>query len=590
MKKIGLLSLIVITLLLSACSGESVQCGEGTVAVGAVCEVVPTCLDTEVYNESSNTCETEVVDPLVCSEGYIEENGSCVLEEDEDDEVCEEGYTDVNGSCVLDTVDGVISLVSGAIVDFEVGDSLPDFSSYFEAEGITIDNAMIEHNLLLDANNIMTTPGVYTVTVTAGSDSLTITVTVSDPTLDYSDIITVGQPGVYINTAKQTEFSVGDYMPNFLTYFVAYDGEKYVSITPDLVLHNLLLSADNRLIQAGSYKAWVEITMGGTLYRGEVDITVLPVGGSTVDTIGATGWDIINPEFTDANLYDAWMIPSGDVSITNTNGEVEIMINTIGMNFWDILFAQPGKTFEKGYTYEVTYRMKTGLVDGRDVVVFVEPSAGAPKLLEEQISLTTSYQDFTFSFQTTTNTETGMIGVFLGANLPGAHPGTVIIDSITIVRTGEKQEEVLLTDFPNQLFTESDISAWVTEGNVTLNHNASGYLEADVTSFTGLFYQDNIQLGGFYVSAGTTYQVSFTIRTSILNGRDVTFFVEDTNAGYAKYFEVTESLTDSFQTFTYTFTPTQDNDDTKIGIFLGDMENAALGMVIIDSIVITVVE
>jgi len=68
------------------------------------------------------------------------------------------------------------------------------------------------------------------------------------------------------------------------------------------------------------------------------------------------------------------------------------------------------------------------------------------------------------------------------------------------------------------------------------------------------------------------------------------FFVEDTNAGFAKYFETTESLTDSFQTFTYTFTPSQDNDDTKIGIFLGEMENAELGMITIDSIVITVVE
>jgi hypothetical protein len=447
---------------------------------------------------------------------------------------------------------------------------------------------MIEHTLLLNASNIMTTPGVYSVTARVGSDVLTITITVSDPSIDYNDIVTVGQAGIYINTQKQTEFNVGDYMPNFLLYFVAYDGSNFITITPNLILHNLLLNAENRMTQAGNYMVWVELNIRGQLYRKEVTIIVLPIGGSTVESIGQTGWEIINSQFTDANVFDAWIIPSGDVSVTNQNGEVTIYVNMIGMNFWDILFGQPGKTFEKGFTYQVTFRMKTGISSGRDVVVFAEPSSGAPKILEKQISLTTTYQEFTFTFETTSNTTTGMIGVFLGANLPGANPGSVIIDSIILTRTGAKQEEVMLTDLPNQTFTSSDISMWDTEGNVTLTHNSSGYLEAYVSAYTGLFYQENIQLGGFYVTAGVTYQVSFTVKTSIASGRDITFFVEDTNAGYAKYFEITESITSTFQTFTYTFTPTRDNDDTKVGIFLGNMDNAGLGIITIDSIVITV--
>ena len=182
-----------------------------------------------------------------------------------------------------------------------------------------------------------------------------------------------------------------------------------------------------------------------------------------------------------------------------------------------------------------------------------------------------------------------MIGVFLGANLPGANPGSVIIDSIVLTSTGEKLENVMFTDFPNQTFTSSDISNQNPERNVVLTHNANGYLEANVSAYTGLFYQENIQLGGFYVTACVTYQVSFTVKTSIVGGRDVTFFVENTDAGYVKYFEITESITGAFQTFTYTFTPTQDNDYTKVGIFLGDMENAGLGIITIDSIIITVV-
>ncbi|MDC0559129.1 carbohydrate binding domain-containing protein, partial [Candidatus Izimaplasma bacterium] len=472
---------------------------------------------------------------------------------------------------------------------FNVGDTLPDFTSYFTSEGVVIDASMITHTLLLDANNIMTSAGVYSMTITIGSETKTVSLTVSDGSIDYGEIVEEGVAGIYVDPSQQTEFELGDYMPNFLAYFIAYDGANYVTITPDLVLHNLLLAADNRMIAAGTYQVSVELSIGGTVYTKVLDIVVNTLGGASVDSIGATGWEVQDSEFTNADLYDSWFIPSGDVTVTHdaTAGEVDVHVNTVGMNFWDVIFAQPGKVFERGYTYEITYRMKTELSEGRDVVVFVEPSQGAAKLLEEQVSLTTVFQDFTFTFEASTDTTTGMAGVFIGANLPGAHPGSIVFDSITITRTGEPTVDVYLTDIPNQDFTNSDISEWGTEGNVVLSHDAAGYLVADVSAFTGNFWDENIQLGGFSVASGTTYTVTYTIKTGTTAGRDVTFFVEDTDAGYTKYFENTETLTTEFQTFTYTFTPTAYNQDTKIGIFVGDMENGGLGTIIIDSITVT---
>lgn len=588
MRKIAIVTVLIITIVLSGCTTASIQCGGGTTDINGTCELIPTCSSNEMYNEETNTCNINEEEPIACETGFHKEDGSCV--DDEVEEVCQDGYSKVGDQCLIDNVESSISLISGSITEFEVGAILPDFSTYFEADGVIIDNSMIEHSLLLDATNKITTQGVYSVTVTTGNDTLTISIVVSDSSFDFSDIVTDGQAGIYINTSQQVSFDVGDSMPDFLSYFIAYDGANYIAITPDKVLHNLLLSADNRMIQAGTYQAWVDLAINGITYHGEVGVAVSPVGGATVESIGSTGWELINPNFTDTELFDAWMIPNGDATVTNTDGEVEIYINTIGMNFWDILFAQPGKTFQKGYTYEVTYRMKTGLTAGRDVVVFVEPSKNAPKILEEHISLTTEYQDFTFTFQTTTNTDGGMLGVFLGANLTGAHPGAVMIDSITLTRTGELEEDINLTSVPNQSFTNSDISIWDKEGNVTLTHNVNGYLEVEVSAFTGEFYQDNIQLGGFFVSAGKTYTVSYIVKTDIVVGRNITFFVEDTNAGYSKYFEETAAVTEDFQTFTYTFTPTADNDDTKIGIFLGSMENGELGTIIIDSIIITKTE
>lgn len=489
---------------------------------------------------------------------------------------------------MVDTSNDTIQLVPNSNLSFNLGDTLPDFSTYFTVSGVTVDNSMIEHSILLDAANTMTTTGVFSVTITAGGTSKTVSITVSDPSATIDDFIVIGFADIYAVPDKQVVFNIGDTMPNFLTYFVAYDGVNYVEITPDLVLHDLLLNANNQMIQAGTYHVTVEMNVIGVVRTRSIELTVTPPGGASVESIGSTGWEIVNPNYTDADLFDSWMVPNGDVVITNENGAVEIQVNTVGMNFWDVLFAQPGKTFEKGYTYEVTYRLKTGLAAGRDVVLFVESSQGAPKLLQEQVSLSTTYQDFTFTFDTLSNTTTGMVGVFIGANLPGAHPGAIIFDSVVITRTGEPIADVNFEDLPNQDFTNSDIAGWGLEGQVTLSHDVAGYLVANVAGLTGNFWDDNIQFGGFLITAGTEYTVSYTIKTDVVTGRDVSFFIENTDAGYAKYFENVETLTTEFQTFTYTFTPDADNDDTKIGIFLGAMDNAFVGNVIVDSITITV--
>ena len=135
-------------------------------------------------------------------------------------------------------------------------------------------------------------------------------------------------------------------------------------------------------------------------------------------------------------------------------------------------------------------------------------------------------------------------------------------------------------------FADSDLSAWSIEGNVALSHDASGYLVANVSSFTGQFYEENFLIRNLVTQSGYTYTVSFVAKTDVAGGRDVQFFLEDTDAGYAKYFLETETLTSDFQTFTYTYVATTTNNDTTLGVFVGEMVNAGLGNVIIDEIII----
>ena len=141
-----------------------------------------------------------------------------------------------------------------------------------------------------------------------------------------------------------------------------------------------------------------------------------------------------------------------------------------------------------------------------------------------------------------------------------------------------------LETLANVDFTDSDFSGWTTEGNVSLSHDAAGYMVANVSAFTGDFYQENVTLGNLNTANGHTYTITITAKTDIEAGRNVQFFLEDTDQAYLKFFMETETLTTDFQVFTYTYVAISNNNDTKLGVFLGTMDNAALGNVIIDSI------
>ncbi len=93
----------------------------------------------------------------------------------------------------------------------------------------------------------------------------------------------------------------------------------------------------------------------------------------------------------------------------------------------------------------------------------------------------------------------------------------------------------------------------------------------------GAFWQPKV-----YTEAGCTYTLTFTLRTDEVAGRDVILFLEDTDNNYFKFIEETVTLTQEYQTFTYTYEAVATNNDSKIGIFFAN----DVGTVIIDSILV----
>ncbi len=254
-------------------------------------------------------------------------------------------------------------------------------------------------------------------------------------------------------------------------------------------------------------------------------------------------------------------------------------------NPWENKLEQLGLDMIPGLYYRVTFDAKGDAA--RDFIVGFWDGGTA---FEKMFELGTEYQTYTWIFKYTGGS-TAALEFKLGQSSDNYEGTLFIVDNVSIeVEDAEPPAPLTLDTYPNQEFTDTDISGWTTEGTLTLSHDAMGYLVATVTELGANPWDQNIGFPGLNVYAGYTYTVSYTIKTAFAEGRDVTFFAEDTNNGYAKYFETTETLTDAFQTFTYTFTPTADNDDTKLGIFLGNTSNPLIGDVVIDSIIVTVEE
>lgn len=298
--------------------------------------------------------------------------------------------------------------------------------------------------------------------------------------------------------------------------------------------------------------------------------------------IDPTGLEsVANVDFTDS--ITGWAT-EGSVTLSHdAAGYLVANVSAFSGAFYQENVQLGDMVTEKDFTYTVTFVVKTDVEAGRNVMFFLEDTDNAyAKFFEETVTLTTEFQSFTYTYVATTNNSDTKIGLFLG-DMENAALGNVIIDSITVVKEAGLQGNKF-EDLANADFTDSDISAWGTEGNVALSHNAEGYLVIDVTGLTGNFWEENITYRDLIVETWVKYTVEVVIRGDV--SRDVILFAEDTDNAYAKYADVTHTVTTEWTTITLQFTPTETNADTTLGLFFGTMENSELGQFEIDSITI----
>ncbi|MDC0558861.1 carbohydrate binding domain-containing protein [Candidatus Izimaplasma bacterium] len=301
-----------------------------------------------------------------------------------------------------------------------------------------------------------------------------------------------------------------------------------------------------------------------------------------VETVGAAGSLALSYEAVMPELDPAWEGFGGTTVVDNGDGSVDITYDVTTEWWWDFSAQHLNLTFD-GTTFNAIDFTFTG-VDTHNYKFKIEYAGGAKETGDGVVG-NGAEQVVTLDLSTFTPEQLSSINKVVIFSSGQGQTGTV---TVAYALTTVAVDTSTMADMPNQDFTDADISGWGTEGTLTLAHdNTNGYMVVTVTELGANPWDQNIGFPSQNLVAGNTYEVTYVIKTAFAEGRDVTFFVENVDAGYAKYFEETETLTDSFQTFTYTFTPDANNDDTKLGIFFGNTSNPLIGDVIIDSITIT---
>jgi len=152
-----------------------------------------------------------------------------------------------------------------------------------------------------------------------------------------------------------------------------------------------------------------------------------------------TAYEVVNGDFENAPtepwfFIGGWMVNDPD-NIWMSDSQAIIFDVTdealATRNVWDGAFWQPKIYTEAGYTYTVSFTLRTDEVDGRDVILFLEDTDNNFfKFFEETVTLGLEYQTYTYTFDARIKNNDTKVGLFFANDV-----GTVIIDSVHVERS-----------------------------------------------------------------------------------------------------------------------------------------------------------
>jgi len=291
-------------------------------------------------------------------------------------------------------------------------------------------------------------------------------------------------------------------------------------------------------------------------------------------------WEFRTDESADATRYIGSAVNERRFEARITNG---------GNNKNSVQLAQNGFSLENGKPYQLTFEASAEAE--RDIQVAITNSK-SEVIHEEIVNLTPETKEYTLDFTNDAETDNQSELQF---NI-GGNSNDVYIDNVFMKRLPLEQVEGNLVK--NGIF--DGLANWRAEaynpGKATFTVNEDGQAKAAITDIGTADWNIQLFQQGINVEQDATYEVSFDAKSTVDRPLRVQLQhngEEDNN--WTGYFDQVVDLTDTLQTFTYTFKMTEPTDaSAKFGFALGkDADGftpAEIQDVFIDNVVIKKVE
>lgn len=323
MKKYILIVTVSLVLALSACTTTTdVECGKGTVKIDGQCVVDTLDCDTGYHNEEG-VCVVDEED-ATCNTGYHEENGVCII----DEVTCNTGYHEEEGACVIDVQQELPDWFDGwALLTEPVGNkTLNDltftetgFSIYLSGDsrvGITMNNVVLDpgyyYEVAFDYSSDVAGKGIFVQLQGHGGNVFTSGATTTASAGTFSQIL----PFPPTATATTVGWLTIELMPSIA-------GEVVIE-NIEIIKTALPTCGDNEKIKG------IECVADNNGY--------LPNG---IPTAWFTGWEILTVPGGNKDISDYEFSETGFTAYLD-QGE------RTGIQMMDYVF-------ESGYTYELSF-------------------------------------------------------------------------------------------------------------------------------------------------------------------------------------------------------------------------------------------
>lgn len=282
--------------------------------------------------------------------------------------------------------------------------------------------------------------------------------------------------------------------------------------------------------------------------------------------------------------FNATQGASAAASVNADRRQMDAAIVDGGASAAAVTLTQTGIQLLQNDEYKLTFDAKASAA--RTIGVQLTNADGTAVLAEDNgVALGTTLAGHTLTFTMPVGTSYADAKLVF---LLGGSDQSVSIDNVKLIRTTNRNVDFTGIDiYPlkNGDFS-AGLSSWepFTQGGAATFQTDNGAAKIGVTNVGGegwnvMFNQSNLKL-----VKGLTYEFSFKAKSSV--ARDIQATLE--NATYTRRFDSgTLALTTNWQTFSYTFKMTSD-DNVTLKFLLGKLANSQAGDVYIDDVVLQV--